>query len=337
MKDSKQLDFLAIGDIVVDAFIELQDARVHCDINDANCTISMRFGDKIPYKSLKVISGVGNSPNAAVSASRLGLNSAIVTHVGDDQHGKDCIDSLRKNHVDTSLVQTQKGYDTNYHFVLSFEAERSILIKHAEFHYDLPSVLGNIPSPRWIYFSSVAPNSIHYHEQLGDYLQKNPDIKFAFQPGTFQIGLGAKKLQDIYQRTEVFFCNKEEAMKILQTSDSEILSLLRAIHNLGPKIVCITDGPKGAYAYDGQEAWFQPMYPDPKPPVERTGAGDSFSSTFTVALASGLSVEKALSWGPINSMSVVQYIGAQEGLLTRGELEELLENAPSDYKTKKIL
>jgi len=335
MSEQKNIDFLAIGDIVVDAFIQLQDAKVHCDINNDNCTISMRFGDKIPYKSLKVISGVGNSPNAAVSAARLGLSSAVATHIGDDQHGKDCIESLRKNMVDTSFVQIQKGYDTNYHFVLSFEAERTILIKHAEFKYDFPSIIGN-HVPKWIYFSSVAPNSLHYHEQIGDYLKKNKDVRFAFQPGTFQISLGAEKLKDIYQRTEIFFCNREEAQKILSSNSSEIIELLKGIHNLGPKIICITDGPDGAYAYDGTTAWFQPIYPDPKPPVERTGAGDSFASTFTSALALGLSIEQALSWGPINSMNVVQYIGAQEGLLTRKELEEFLENASTSYKAKRI-
>ncbi|MEZ4210904.1 MAG: hypothetical protein R3B39_01235 [Candidatus Paceibacterota bacterium] len=66
---------LAIGDIVTDAFIQLQDARVSCDINDDNCTISMRFGDKIPYKDVEVVKAVENSPNAVVSASRLGLEN----------------------------------------------------------------------------------------------------------------------------------------------------------------------------------------------------------------------------------------------------------------------
>lgn len=336
MEGKNNINFLAIGDIVVDAFIELQDAKVHCDINNDNCTIAMRFGDKIPYKSLKVVSGVGNSPNAAVSAARLGLRSSIITHIGDDQHGKDCIDSLRKNRVETDLIQTQKGFDTNYHFVLSFDAERTILIKHSEFNYDFPSSIKNL-KPDWIYFSSVAPNSILYHEQIGDYLKKNPEVKFAFQPGTFQINLGTEKIKNIYERTEIFFCNKEEAQKILQSQSSEILELLRGIYDLGPKIVCITDGPQGAYAYDGKNAWFQPIYPDPKPPVERTGAGDSFASTFTSALALGLPLETALMWGPVNSMNVVQYVGAQEGLLTKKELEEFLENAPSDYQSKKIL
>jgi ribokinase len=333
---NKQIDFLSVGDIVIDAFIELEDAKVHCDINDDNCTISMRFGDKIPYKNLKVVNGVGNAPNASVSAARLGLNSAAITHVGDDQHGKDCINALKKNQVDTSLVQTQEGFDTNYHFVMSFDAERTILIKHSEFNYDFPSIIENVEPPKWIYFSSVAHNSLHYHQQIADYVSSHPETKLAFQPGTFQISLGAEKLKDIYQNTEVFFCNKEEAQRILKTDETDMLTLLKQMHDLGPTIVCLTDGPDGAYAYDGTNAWFHPIYPDPKPPVERTGAGDSFSSTFTAALASGLSVPEALSWGPVNSMNVVQHIGAQEGLLTKGELEHFLSEAPDNYKPEKI-
>jgi ribokinase len=70
--------------------------------------------------------------------------------------------------------------------------------------------------------------------------------------------------------------------------------------------------------------------------VDRTGAGDSFSSTFTVALAQGKSIKEALMWGPINSMSVVQYLGAQKGLLTKEKLEEYLKNAPNSYKPTKL-
>ena len=108
------------------------------------------------------------------------------------------------------------------------------------------------------------------------------------------------------------------------------------IHELGPKMVCVTDGPNGAYGFDGTNAYFLPMYPDPKPPVERTGAGDAFSSTVTAALSMGKSLEEALTWGPINSMNVVQHVGAQAGLLSKDEILEHLKNAPEDYKVNKI-
>ena len=114
-------------------------------------------------------------------------------------------------------------------------------------------------------------------------------------------------------------------------------TLIRKFKELGPKMPVITDGPEGAFVVDENDvAWHMPMYPDPAPPVDRTGAGDSFSSTFTAAIALGLSPAEALSWGPINSMSVVQHIGAQKGLLTKEALLNYLEKAPEDYKAKQI-
>lgn len=328
----KNYDFIAIGDTVTDAFIKLKEAAVHCDINKENCTICMRFGDKIPYEDVFVVPGVGNSANAAVSASRLGLRAALVANIGDDYFGKECMDVFTKERVGTEFITAHPGYKTNYHYVLWYDADRTILVKHQEYPYRLP----DIGEPQWIYLSSLGGNSLAMHEEIVAYLGAHPSIKLAFQPGTYQMKLGKEKLAGIYKRTEAFFCNKEEAQRILRTEEGDVKTLTRMIADLGPKIVAITDGVNGAHAYDGKDAWHMPLYPDPKPPLQRTGAGDAFSSTFTVALALGKSVEEALMWGPINSMSVVQGIGAREGLLTRPQLEEYLSKAPADYKPREL-
>ena len=120
------------------------------------------------------------------------------------------------------------------------------------------------------------------------------------------------------------YCDAQEAQEILATDEKDIPTLLRGMKELGPKIPVITDGPNGAFALEGDTAWYMPMYPDPKEPVSRTGAGYAFSSTFTSAIILGCDVPTALSWGPINSMSVVQYIGAQNGLLTKEQIEKYL-------------
>ncbi len=331
-----KIDFLAIGDIVIDAFIKLKDAHVHCKIDTDACELCLRFGDKVPYESVNVISAVGNSPNAAVSAARLGLRSAIVTNIGDDKHGKDCLDSLKKDKVITDYVTTEKDKPTNYHYVLWYDTDRTILVKHTEFDYKFPEI-GDAP---WIYLSSLADNSLDYHKEIAEYLRNHPKTKLAFQPGTFQIKFGVERLKDIYARAEIFFCNVEEAEKILglenESGSRDILKLSKGIAVLGPKMVSISDGSKGAYLYCNGELWYIPIYPDVTPPLQRTGAGDAFSSTFVVALALGKSPLEAFSWGPINSMSVVQQIGAQKGLLTREKLEEYLKNAPENYKARKI-
>jgi ribokinase len=333
---SQQYDFVAIGDLVVDAFIELDadQADVSIDMDTKRKTLQMPFGQKLPYKDVTVINAVGNSPNAAVSAHRLGLNSALISSLGHDRNGTDCIEALRTEGVSTEYVKIHEGKVTNYHYVLRYGPERTILIKHETFPYVLPNFA--VP-PRYIYFSSIGEHGLPHHFEVAKYVKEHPETKLVFQPGTFQIKLGADKLKELYEVTEIFFCNKEEAQEILGTTEQHMPTLLRAFRKLGPKLPVITDGPEGAYVLDeNDKAWHMPMYPDPADPVDRTGAGDAFASTFTCAIALGLSPAEALSWGPINSMSVVQYIGAQKGLLTKEQLQSYLASAPAEYRATEI-
>lgn len=329
----KTIDFLAIGDITTDAFIRIKEANVHCKVDTEKCELCMKFGDKVPFEYVKIIKAVGNSANAAVAISRLGFRSALISQIGDDLNGKDCLDGLIKEKVDTRYVKSHKGMPTNYHFVLWYDVDRTILINHVEYPYKFPTIK---KAPKWIYLSSLASNSKDYHKEISQYLLDNPSVKLAFQPGTFQIKLGIKELKDIYKRTEVFICNVEEAQTILHTDSRDIKTLLSEMHANGPKIVLITDGPKGSYMLDGEHFYFMPVYPDPKPPVERTGCGDSFSATFVAALMQGKSPLEALVWAPVNPMSVVQYVGAQEGLLNHENIEWWLAKAPEDYKPREI-
>jgi sugar/nucleoside kinase (ribokinase family) len=143
-------------------------------------------------------------------------------------------------------------------------------------------------------------------------------------------------LKALYERADIFFCNREEAARILGGDTADIKKLLIGLRALGPDTVVITDGTEGAYAYDGGHALYIPMYPDTRGPYERTGAGDAFASTVVVALALGKPLQEALLWGPINSMSVVQQVGAQAGLLSRSELEHFLAKAPSEYHVRPL-
>ncbi len=325
-------DFVAIGDTVIDAFIKLKNAEVVGEPDTEGYKICVPFGEKVPYEDVFVIPAVGNAANAVISAARLGLNAAIVTNLGEDRDGEDCLSTLKKNGVKTDFVKIHSGLKTNYHYVLWYGAERTILIKHQDYKYELPEI-GN---PKWIYFSSVNETAFPFHYKIADYLDAHPEIKLAFQPGKFEIKLGKEKLERLYKRSNLFFCNVEEAEKILGIQSLDVKDLLKKMRELGPETVVITDGPKGAYGYDGNDMWFIESYPDPKPPYSRTGAGDAFSSTVTSAIASGKTLPEALAWGGINAMAVVQQVGANVGLLTREKLEEYLKNAPGNYKATKI-
>ena len=204
---SQKYQLLAIGDVVTDAFIRLEESSAHIDIDKGNREICMSFAEKIPYKEVYVVPAVGNSANAAVCASRLGLKTAFVSNIGSDYFGKECLNTLKTEKVGTKFIKIHKNMKTNYHYVLWYDVDRTILIKHSGFDYKLPQ----LEKTSWVYLSSLSDNSLPYHTEITEYLKNNPETKLAFQPGTFQIKLGKEKLKGIYARTEIFFCNLEEA------------------------------------------------------------------------------------------------------------------------------
>jgi ribokinase len=230
-------------------------------------------------------------------------------------------------------MSVQAGINSNYYYVLRYGADRTILVRNEDYDYTWHAPQA---APDWVYLSLISQSSWQLHEDLLDYLEKHPDTKLAFQPGTFHFEWGADKLARVYARSHIVVMNREEAVDVTGKSYDSLRELAEGLHALGPKIVVITDGPSGSYAsYDGKLVTI-PNYPDPAPPVDRTGAGDAFASTIVAALAHGESMDAALTWAPINSMSVVQKLGAQAGLLRKNEIKRYLQTAPADYRPEEL-
>ncbi len=320
---------LSIGDIFTDAFIKLNEdvARVDTD-EDGSKRISLPLGTKPPYDEVEIIRAVGPGPNAAVAIARLGLESGLDSFIGDDAVGVEAIENLKKEHVRTDTMLIEKGIKTNYYFVLRYGAERTILVKNEQFDY---AWTAPVEEPAWIYLALISDASWQFHVDLLAYLEEHPNIKLAFQPGTFHFKWGVEKLAGIYRRSHIIVLNREEAVDITGRSYDSIRELTLGLHNLGPEKVVITDGPNGSYASYDFKLVTIPNYPDPSPPLDRTGAGDAFASTIVAALAMGESMDTAVTWAPVNSASVVQQLGAQAGLLTREQLQKWLDKAPDDY------
>lgn len=322
-------DAIVVGDVVVDAFIKLKDENAKIITEGDQEWLAMPFGKKLQFDEVAILPGVGNSANVAVSFSRLGLNTAFVSNIGDDVFGKQVQDYLTEQGIALDHVKVNPGMATNYHYYLRYGSDRSGLIKREPYVYEMPAIS---ESPKWLFLSATGDDTaLPFHEQLAGWLEANPETKFSFQPSTYHIGFGAEKLARLYQRTEVFVANREEVAEITGKGVQDLHELFDALHALGPKIVLITDGPDGAYLSDGTQRLKMPNYPDPKPPLDRTGAGDAFAAGFTAYLAKGLDAVEALKRAPINSMSVVQQLGAQAGLVTDEEMQHYLEDAPDWY------
>jgi sugar/nucleoside kinase (ribokinase family) len=345
-------DIITIGDIAVDAFIRLghnerggSQNQVRESINPitGHRELGLAFGEKIPYEESLEVFAVGNSGNVAVACSRLGMKTAIISNVGSDIYGQKSVEKLKAEGVGAEFVKINTGGKTNYHYILWFKDDRTILTKHEEYPYSLPPAINT----KWLYLSSLSEHSVSFHKEIEKYLDEHGDVKLIFQPGTYQLKMGRDALAKIYARSELFFCNLEEAEKILgleivkASSDmrersQNIRRLLLELCALGIKLPVITDGPAGAYVLIDDELYKMPIYSDIAKPVERNGAGDAFSATFSACYMRGMGIEDCLKWASINGMNVCQHIGSHEGLLRESEVGEFLSKAPKGWGLMKM-
>lgn len=319
MQRIPSLDFIAIGDTTLDVFLQISEATVSCQLNRAQCLLCLEYAEKIPVEAVVKVPGAGNASNAAVGARRLGLKSAIVATVGKDTVGDEIRAGWKKEGVDTRYVTLDAKDGTNYSTVLNFHGERTILVFAHERKYKLPTLDG----AKWIYYTSLGPGHEKLEKQLVAHLKKHPQQKLAFNPGTKQLRRGLKALKPVIARCDVFIVNKEEAARLLEDGERPIQNMLMNFIHLGAKVVVITDGPKGSFATDGTRVWKLGIFKGPV--IERTGAGDSYGTAFTCAIAQGHDIPEAMRHGTANGWSVVQKIGPQAGLLDARSMKATLK------------
>ena len=210
--------------------------------------------------------------------------------------------------------------------------ERTILVHHEQHDCHWPH-LRPAEVPSWLYLSSVGTDSHAYEDQIVDWLESEPQVSLAFEPGTLQIARGAAALDRLFRRASLVVCNREEAAKLTGGN--------RATTPCGcstpwwpsvPDMVVITDGSAGAFGSDGTARYAVPVFPDDGPVVDRTGAGDAFAGTLVAGVAAGLPLDRAMARAPVNSMRVVQQVGSQAGLLDAATVEALLAARPGGLR-----
>jgi ribokinase len=324
-------EVLCVGDAATDVFIRLSDRHVRTWDDEDGHWIDLPYGGKVPFEYTHTVEAGGNAANVAVGLARLGVPTALAAHVGNDAIGHAMQTALHREGVDTHLVRFDSAHPSNRNFVLWYHQDHTILVHHEAYDYHWPH-LSPSEMPEWVYLSSVGSEGADYYQKIVLWLEHESAVRLVFQPGTFQIAQGTAALRSLYRQTEILICNREEAVEIGGASHRDLAAIFASLHELGPRVVVVTDGPEGAYASEGSHRLHVPAYPDPSPPTERTGAGDAFAATLVAALVNGQSLEEALTRAPINAMSVIQRVGAQYGLLGHDDLVRLLKDAPAWYR-----
>lgn len=302
-------DVLCVGNAKIDTFLTLHEATRNLRFIKETNELCIKFGEKITVDKAELLLG-GNAANVSIGLSRLELKIGIIAEVGSDEFAQKIINTLLSGNVDISHVLQTKGQQSSFSTILNFKGERTIFSEHVKrnHNFNFENIL-----TKWIYLTSVGEEWKTAYDKTVNFV-KNTNCHLAFNPGTLQIAAGTKKLANVLSLTNILIVNKEEAQSLLQTDNQNIETLLRNLQKLGPKIVVLTDGKNGSCAIDKKGNISKKGIVEVKV-VEKTGAGDAYSSGFLGAMINNKSLDEAMKWGAKNSASVIGKVGAQPGLL----------------------
>ena len=313
-------DVICVGSSTVDVFAcsKRADLITFKDCEKEKCMLAYPIGSKILIKKLNFTTG-GGGTNCAVAFSRLGLKTAYLGKMGDDNNAQLVIKNLKKEKVD-SLAILGKDNMTGYSIILdSIKHDRTILAyKGANNHLKWSEIKKNKLKTKWFYFSTLLETSFKTLEKLAIYARKN-NIKVAFNVSEYLARKGPKYLAKILKNTEVFILNKVEAK--LMTKKDNVNQMLEKLHSYGPKIVAITCGGNELFVSDGSIVY--KAKPNNIKLVETTGAGDAFAASFVTGLIKNDKIKTAIELGIHNAQSVISHHGAKNKLLTWKEIQQM--------------
>lgn len=271
----------------------------------------------------------GCSVNVGVGLSRLGEAVSAYASIGDDQIGMWIKEKLAAEKIGMENVAVQNSCKSDLSLILVDErtGERTIFSNQVS-NKLLKVEAQKLGGFEWIFIGDLS-GDWKTNSDLIFGASNEKQTKIAFNPRQKTIHDDVSKVVEGISKAELVFVNKDEAIEIISgisTVDVESLNdetyLLVSLHKIGAKTVVVTDGSRGAWAYDGKiYAHAEALLRDA---VDTTGAGDAFTSGFFAAHLKGKSLEEALAWGIINSSSSVLYYGGQEGLLTVKKITEQL-------------
>jgi hypothetical protein len=306
-KARHEIKILSIGGAVQDVFLI---GKIFAPKHEHHETVEeFVMGSKNQLDGV-IFSTGGGATNASVTFARQGFHSMYMGKIGHDIAGKAILDDLHSNGVDTSLVGYSKDMGSGYSAVLlAPNGERTIMsYRGASAHYDLQESDFHNLEADWFYVTSLDGNFEVLDEVFAFASKKG--IKIAMNPGAKELA-DKTNLRRLIPQTTLLSMNKDEMQQIYEGKTME--ELVRAAKKDVPYVI-VTDGPHGAVAADMHHIISAGMYED-VPVVDRTGAGDAFSSGFTAMIAANESLEKAVTLASANSTSVVGSIGAKVGIL----------------------
>jgi sugar/nucleoside kinase (ribokinase family) len=135
------------------------------------------------------------------------------------------------------------------------------------------------------------------------------------------VPLGREQLSSALSHSDLVFCSQDGLDLATGSRDPQIGA--NFLLNLGPELVVVTQGARGAWAVTQQNRYFGPAFPVQT--VDTTGAGDCFHAAFLSRYLQGERLEYCLNFANAAAAISVQQVGARSGLPTQADVNAFLK------------
>ena len=293
-------------------------------------------GGTVQIENLTTSTG-GDALNASVDLTRLGMKVGFLSVLGNDAWGRSVRADLEKKGVDTSAVQMRDDFRTCVSYVLvEKNGDRHFAVNFPEnpmplHNSDISDEL--LASTRHIHAASC--NALGSMDDELDVLFRRAHemgVTTSMDTGADPTGRWFDRIRETIKYCDIFFPSHYEAVSYCG-GETDVLKMKEFFRDKGVKIFGVKMGEKGVFVTDFKEDIFmEPLFTGT--PVDTTGAGDAFCSTFVAGIVRGMSLRDAAALGQAQSAHIIRTVGANNGAVDIHTLVEYAKGYGYDLDIK---
>ncbi|WP_202707242.1 carbohydrate kinase family protein [Sporosalibacterium faouarense] len=250
--------------------------------------------DSNPGKVKVSLGGVGR--NISENLVKLGMNTKLISVVGDDLYGKKILDECNAIGIDMSDSLILKDTSSSvYLSILDEQRDMNVAISHMDILDKIN--IDYIKSKSYIINNSkLVVVDTNLSKEVIEYLLTSfEDINFFLDPVSTE---KAKKVKDLIGNCHTIKPNRLEAEILANMKINDIDDLKKASEiflEKGVRKVFISLGKDGVFYNDGKDEGLLSL--DNIDVVNATGAGDAFMASIVYSFIKGSGIQESAKYG----------------------------------------
>ena len=300
-------DLISIGGISIDLYFKGNSLTYSDD------RFQLAIGGK--YLADHFYAGVGGGgTNIAIGAAKHGLKVALMGKIGNNIFKKTILDTLSKHNIFHSLCDIENDYFNVSAILLSAGGERSVI------HYMTPhqhlfneiNELKGITKTKMVFLGNLPDVPLEERSQFLHFLNKK-GITTIVNLGVKDCRRSVEQLKRLLQCVDILILNGHEFAEMVKAPYKDIHFRSNVIDwyipQLSDKLVVVTEGANGSYAYYKDEIYNQSAEPLEKI-IDSTGAGDGFTADFISQYQKTGDILSSLKIGSVYAAKILCKVGA---------------------------